>query len=147
MKIVKRLSVKLSFIICLGLLFGACCSEDRAEISEFRVCDSDSEILCESNKSVFSQNDPLIHASAKLECVDAERTATFTLFFNLDGTKIEVAQASANLSDAEEDSNVFNVAGNFGLPENFIWDPGEWEVTLDVNSSEPLNAVKKFTVE
>jgi len=138
----------LFMLIGMGLFITSCEDCEDSSISELQLCVEvpSGDRLCDENKTSFAPFDPSITASCKVNCVETTDNVTYTLYFNNGGNLIQVSEKTISISDAGEEADSYETFATLPLPDNTMWNVGEWQVDVEVDSAVPVRATKTFNV-
>ncbi len=144
----KKINLMLMGLLTMSLFFTSC--EKEPSFSSIEVCVDfpSGENECGSDVSTFQTTDPTISVSCELANASIEDDISFGLYFNNNGSLLEIATFRERIEDLTdgEDGKKLKAFAKFTKPSNLIWDPGEWEIQVDLESETPISITKKFTV-
>jgi hypothetical protein len=131
---------KQSVIYCILILF-ILASCTTAHIDNVKMCTDLSGDLCDSDKPVFSQNDPVIYVSCELGNAPEGTEIQFAWYYTT-GKRLEIDVVSLTL----DNSGSYPVHCSLSAPYDG-WTEGYYEVVISVVGFEDKTVTKAFEIK
>lgn len=131
------------------VFFSSCDSCEDPFISDIKFCVTvpSGENQCSDNVTVFKPFDPSISASCIVNCIETTDNIIYRLSFNNGGNLVTVSERTISIASAEREADTYETFASLPLPPNTMWNVGEWQVDIEVDSAIPVTTSRTFRVE
>ncbi len=131
------------------VFFSSCDSCEDPFISDIKFCVTvpSGENQCDENVTVFKPFDPSISASCIVNCVETTDNVIYRLSFNDNGDLITVSENTISIASANREADAYKTFASLPLPPNTMWNIGEWQVDIEIDSAIPVTTSRTFRVE